>query len=106
MKVHLRNGSYKSVKVTHKDNCESVCELVTEKCNLPPGFGKYFELYEKVKDNERRLGGKDNLFEVKKQWPMIFGPSGNETHLKCYFIAALKPGAPEKVQQVYKAILK
>jgi hypothetical protein len=50
LKIYLRNGSYKSVRVKANDTAQSVCELVAEKLSLPPGSGKYFELFEKIKN--------------------------------------------------------
>jgi hypothetical protein len=41
--------------VRSDDTAQSVCELVAEKLNLPPGSGKYFELWERIKTTGHRV---------------------------------------------------
>jgi len=49
-KIYLPNGSYKSVKVTTTDTADNVCETLADKLTLPRSFGKYFVMWERVKE--------------------------------------------------------
>lgn len=51
------------------------------------------------------MGMNENLFAARRKWPLIFGPSGNETHLKCWFICALKSDTPPEIQQLYNKLV-
>lgn len=44
----------------------------------------------------------EGILKAKAKWPMIFGATGNETHLHCHFIVALKRGAPAEVHTQFE----
>jgi hypothetical protein len=100
-KIYLPNGSYKSIRVGPFDTAESVCETLADKLDLPKSYGnKYFTMWEKIKDRERKMGPGEELFGARKNWPLIFGETGNETTKHCHFFVAVAMSAPEKVRQL------
>jgi hypothetical protein len=103
-KIYLPNGAYKSIKVTSADTAEVVCETLADKLSLPKNYGKYFAMFERVKDRERKLQAGENLFECRRNWPLIFGETGNETKNNCYFFVTALLTAPEKVRQLVGAV--
>lgn len=100
-KIYLPNGTYKSIRIGHKDTAELVCETLADKLDLPRSYGsRFFTMFEKVRERERKMGLGEELFQAKKNWPLIFGESGNETSKHCYFFVSVASSAPEKVRQL------
>ena len=57
------------------------------------------------KDSEivtRSVQPEATLFPMKKAWPLILGPTGNETEMYCKFIIAPKKGTPAEIAQYYQ----
>ncbi|KAL6054973.1 Ankyrin repeat containing Ras association (RalGDS/AF6) domain containing protein [Balamuthia mandrillaris] len=87
MKIFLKNDAYKSLIVSNNTTAQLIAHQMAEKLNLGADFTRYFEVLERVKQGdrylERRLDPNANLFQLKAKWPLIFGQTGNETHLHC-----------------------
>jgi len=102
MKVFLKNDAYKSMVVGPRSIAQDLCVQMAEKLNLGPGFSRNFEVFERVKDGdkylERRIPNDANVFDLRSKWPLIFGPSGNETHIHCRFIVHIARGSPQDAQ--------
>lgn len=52
---------------------------------------------------DRKVGKDENVYDLRAKWPLIFGASGNETHLHYYFYIKLRFGSPEEAEKLYKA---
>jgi len=101
MKVYLRNNSYKSIKVLRDDTAAELVKKMASKLNMSE-HEKHFEVIEHIKNEDRHLHAGDSILKSKFKWPMIFGPTGNETNLHCHFIVALKRGAPPEVHAQFE----
>jgi len=106
MKIFLKSDAYKSLIITNQTTAQDVADLMAEKLNLGPDIAKFFDVTERVKKGdqymERKLDPAANLFQLKAKWPLIFGPSGNETQLHCRFIVNVKPGTPANYQSKFR----
>jgi hypothetical protein len=101
MRVYMKNGSYKTVRVSSDMTASSLVRVAAEKFNVNPDWVQYLDLMEKKRDEERRITPGENLFDLKAKWPYILGPSGNETNLHCYFVLAVKTMAPDVVREEF-----
>lgn len=104
MRVYMRNGSYKTVRVGSDMSAGQLVRVAAEKFNVNPDFVQHLELVEKKREAERHVQPGENLFALKDRWPYILGPSGNETNLHCYFILAVKTVAPDAVREEFARI--
>lgn len=104
MRIHVQGGSYKSIRVNSKHVVDEILVQMAEKMNLPPDYNTWFEMYEVIRKSERKMQRGENLFERKAKWPLIFGKTGNETHLHCHFLVRPKGGSPENVVQAYNKL--
>jgi len=106
IKVYLKSDAYKTLVLSSKSTASEVTQLMAEKLNLGIEFSKYFDVVERVKKGEqymeRKLDANANLFDLRAKWPMIFGPTGNETQLYCRFIINVKGGTPENAQRRFR----
>jgi len=102
LKIYLKNNSYKSIKVTRDDSATDLARKMAAKLNMSEN-DKYFEVIEVVKDIQKFLAPGDNILRLRAKWPVIFGKAGNETHLHCKFLVAVKRGAPSEVHQMFDA---
>jgi hypothetical protein len=105
IKLYLRDGSYFTMKITEQTTIDNLCEKVVEKYGQNPNTGQYVNVYERVKNTERRLGNRQELvLEIVRKWPVIFGPTGNETHLHCRLIVEPKPSAPMYLKNAFTKV--
>ncbi|KAN0052727.1 hypothetical protein ACTA71_006831 [Dictyostelium dimigraforme] len=105
IKIYFRNDSYKSVKVTASDNCQSIIKVMCEKFNMK-SFDKCFDLCEVIKGNARFLSPNDLLLESKlKNWPIILTNNGYETNNHCHFSIVIKKTAPKEAIKLFESIL-
>jgi len=106
MKVFLKNDAYKSMIVGPNSTANDLCDQMAEKLSLGPDFSRNFEVFERVKNGdqyvERRIPPTANVFALKTKWPLIFGKSGNETHLHCRFIVHTKTGSSQDAQLKFR----
>jgi hypothetical protein len=107
LKVYLKNDAYKSVAVMGTTTARDVNYTMCEKLSCPHMF-RHMQLYERVKNGdkyfEKPVDDGAAVLEVKSHWPLILGPSGNETHLHCRFIVGLKRGCPIEIQTSWRQI--
>lgn len=102
LKVYLKNNSYKSIKVTRDDSAADLAAKMAAKLNMTDSE-KSFDVIEVIKEEHKYLAAGDNILRLKSKWPIIFGKSGNETHLHCHFLIAVKRSAPPEIHQAYEA---
>lgn len=86
VRVHLRNGSYKTVRVTSDMNCGTLAKLAAEKFNIDPKYAPFVNLYENKQGTERRVALIENVFNLRQKWPHIIASSGNVTLEQCFFV--------------------
>ena len=86
VRVHLRNGSYKTVRVTPDMNCGTLAKLAAEKFNIDPQYAPYVNLYESKQGVERRVSLVENVFNLRQKWPHILASTGNATLEQCFFV--------------------
>ena len=86
LRVYLRNGSYKTVRVTPDTNCCTLAKLAAEKFNIDPQYAPYVNLYESKQGTERRVSAIENVFNLRQKWPHILASSGNVTLEQCFFV--------------------
>lgn len=86
VRVHLRNGSYKTVRVTSDMNCGTLAKLAAEKFNIDPKYAPFVNLYENKQGTERRVALIENVFNLRQKWPHIISSSGNVTLEQCFFV--------------------
>ena len=89
--MHLRNGSYKTVRVTPDMNCSTLAKLAAEKFNIDPQYVPYVSLFESKQGTERRVSAGENVFSIRQKWPHILDDSGNGTLEKCFFVVCYFP---------------
>lgn len=89
--MHLRNGSYKTVRVTPDMNCSTLAKLAAEKFNIDPQYVPYVSLFESKQGTERRVSAGENVFSIRQKWPHILDDSGNGTLEKCFFVVCHFP---------------
>eukprot|EP01118_Nematostelium_gracile_P006791 TRINITY_DN2191_c0_g1_i1.p1 TRINITY_DN2191_c0_g1~~TRINITY_DN2191_c0_g1_i1.p1 ORF type:complete len:258 (+),score=92.92 TRINITY_DN2191_c0_g1_i1:177-950(+) len=106
LRIYFANGSYKTFKVTPDTDAKALITNMVEKLNLPVFFGPYFDVYEVIKDQVKRLNTSDNLLLIKSKWPVILGNSGNETNNYCHFLVKMRITAPNEALAQYEASLK
>jgi len=109
MKVFLKNDAYKSMILGPNSTANDLCDQMAEKLSLGPDFSRNFEVYERVKNGdqyvERKIPATANVYVLKSKWPLIFGKSGNETHLHCRFIVHIKSGSSQDAQLKFRTAL-
>jgi len=109
VKVYLAagpSGTYKTVKFTSETSGEDVLKYMAEKLNLSQYYA-YLELMEIKKDAQRKVGRDENVYKLKVKWPLVFGQTGNETHLHYHFIVRLRsdPQLPPEAAKIYNAAI-
>jgi len=106
LRVFLKNDAYKSVVASNKTIAKDLSDTMAEKLNLGADFAPNLEVLERVKKGdrylERRLDPNTKVLELRTKWPLIIGPSGNETHLHCRFIVHTKRGASISTQNKFR----
>jgi len=102
LKVFLRNGSYKNIPILANSTAEDLANSMAEKLGMPIDHGKFLEVYEVIKKRETKVERGESVAARKSKWPLIFGKTGNETTLHCYFTVLTKPGCPPKVTEMYQ----
>jgi len=102
LKVYLKNNSYKSIKVTRDDSALDLAKKMAAKLNMIEN-DKYFDVIEVIKEEHKYLAAGDNILRLRAKWPIIFGKSGNETHMHCHFLVSVKRAAPPEVHQAFEA---
>eukprot|EP00019_Armaparvus_languidus_P000094 CAMPEP_0168600186 /NCGR_PEP_ID=MMETSP0420-20121227/12612_1 /TAXON_ID=498008 /ORGANISM="Pessonella sp." /LENGTH=275 /DNA_ID=CAMNT_0008638185 /DNA_START=29 /DNA_END=853 /DNA_ORIENTATION=+ len=105
MKVYLRNGSYKTVLVSPSDTARTLCGKMAKKLGIEELMG-HFDLISTTKDDERRLTPGENIFDVKKKWPLIWKDGKNVTQDHCQFVVVLKRGTPSSAVEKFRAQLR
>ena len=55
-----------------------------------------------MKDSQKSVSADAALLPLKKAWPLVLGPTGNETELYCKFIVAPKKGTPSEIASMYQ----
>lgn len=101
LRVYLRNGSYKTVRVTPDTNCGTLAKLAAEKFNIDPQYAPYVNLYESKQGTERRVSAIENVFNLRQKWPHILASSGNVTLEKCFFVIVCSSAAPDSVKDYF-----
>lgn len=104
MRVFLKNRAYKSVMIKPDSCAGDVCAMMAEKIGMAE-FANALELVDCVKTTERRLDPAQNVFRIKRAWPLILGTGGNETEDFCKFIVVPKRGCSEAAQARYRAAM-
>lgn len=97
----MKNNSYKSIVVTSEHTAKDLADSVAEKLNMAK-YANYFDVIESVRGQERRLDPNALIIASKKKWPLILGPTGNETELQCKFLVVPKRGTPENITMMYR----
>ena len=69
--MHLRNGSYKTVRVTPDMNCSTLAKLAAEKFNIDPQYVPYVSLFESKQGTERRVSAGENVFSIRQKLSLI-----------------------------------
>lgn len=101
VRVHLRNGSYKTVRVTSDMNCGTLAKLAAEKFNIDPKYAPFVNLYENKQGTERRVALIENVFNLRQKWPHIISSSGNVTLEQCFFVIVCSSAAPDDVKDYF-----
>jgi hypothetical protein len=74
---------------------------MADKLNMSK-FANYFDVIEIQRGQEKRLEPNTNILQARKKWPLILGPSGNETEQQCKFAVVPKRGTPENITMMYR----
>jgi hypothetical protein len=93
-RAYLQNGVHRMVTITNETTAKDLTELMAEKIGmakvLPRStlafshemkFAAYLEVVEQVKDDVKSMPDNAELLSRKKKWPLVLGPTGNETEL-------------------------
>lgn len=99
LQIHLDSGGKKAIKINSMMTGEDLCRVMAGKMNMQPSMAQHLTSYEVKRGREKLIGPADNLYDIKRRWPMIIGKSGNETNLHCFFKIRAKAGAPAEVKQ-------
>jgi len=109
MRVFLKNDAYKSIIVGPTSTAQDLCDQMADKLGLGVEFSRNFEVFERVKNGEqiqeRRIPPTAVIMNLKNKWPLIFGKSGNETHLHCKFIVHTKNGVSQDAQTKFRSAM-
>jgi len=101
LKIYLKNGSYKAIVVSSDHNAKDLADSMADKLNMSK-FANYFDVIEIQRGQEKRLEPNTNILQARKKWPLILGPSGNETEQQCKFAVVPKRGTPENITMMYR----
>eukprot|EP01114_Cavostelium_apophysatum_P019333 TRINITY_DN6200_c0_g1_i1.p1 TRINITY_DN6200_c0_g1~~TRINITY_DN6200_c0_g1_i1.p1 ORF type:complete len:303 (+),score=45.08 TRINITY_DN6200_c0_g1_i1:132-911(+) len=108
LKIFLSGGSsgaYKTVKINSNTLAGPILSMMAEKLGMPQ-FVSWLDLMEIKKESQRKIGKDENLMEIRSRWPLVFGETGNETHITYHFLVRLRPGAPDEAARLYQVALR
>ena len=86
VRVHVDNGSYKTVRIGPTVTCGQLIQMACEKFNIPPLYASCAILFESKQGVERSVSASLNAFELRSHWPHIITANGNETSEQCFFV--------------------
>jgi len=105
LKIRLGDASYRTVRVTPEDTATSIMKTIADKLSMPQ-YVQYLDIFENVKGETRKVGSGENIFEIKKKWPLILATGDGQATVRntkqhCEFNVKLKTGAPADVVSKY-----
>jgi len=101
VRVHLDNGSYKTVRVGPDVTCSQLVPMAAEKFNIPAQFAQHAILYENKQGAERLVRGGEHILDIRRKWPHIISSNGKETLDQCFFVLRASAGAPDATKEYF-----